>query len=140
MATDPAPLPAKESIFARKPAFCREIPTGAAGRNCAKRILPLYNRRSLWAVRFLFLEQDMTIGRKLKIALVIFLVFFSGLALLPNFYSGLPEWWTKYCAPAGINLGLDLKGGLHVVLRVDRAKALENMLDFAATDFKNLLL
>ena len=52
----------------------------------------------------------MTTGRKLKIALVIFLVFFSGLALLPNFYSGLPEWWTKYCAPAGINLGLDLKG------------------------------
>lgn len=81
----------------------------------------------------------MTTGRKLKIALVIFLVFFSGLALLPNFYSGLPEWWTKYCAPAGINLGLDLKGGLHVVLRVDRAKALENTLDFAATDFKNLL-
>ena len=80
----------------------------------------------------------MTTGRKLKIALVIFLVFFSGLALLPNFYSGLPEWWTKYCAPAGINLGLDLKGGLHVVLRVDRAKALENTLDFAATDFKNL--
>ena len=62
----------------------------------------------------------MTTGRKLKIALVIFLVFFSGLALLPNFYSGLPEWWTKYCAPAGINLGLDLKGGLHVVLRVDQ--------------------
>ncbi len=81
----------------------------------------------------------MTTGRKLQIAFVIFLVFFSGLALLPNFYEGLPPWWNKYCAPAGIKLGLDLKGGLHVVLRVDRDKALENALDFAANDFKNIL-
>ena len=77
----------------------------------------------------------MTTGLKLKIAFVIFLLFFSGLALLPNFYSGLPGWWNKYFAPAGINLGLDLQGGMHIVLQVDMDKAAENSLDLAATEF-----
>ncbi len=81
----------------------------------------------------------MTTGLKLKIAFVIFLLFFSGLALLPNFYSGLPGWWNKYFAPAGINLGLDLQGGMHIVLQVDMDKAAENSLDLAATEFKDML-
>ena len=81
----------------------------------------------------------MTTGLKLKIAFVIFLLFFSGLALLPNFYSGLPGWWNKYFAPAGINLGLDLQGGMHIVLQVDMDKAAENSLDLAASEFRNML-
>ena len=81
----------------------------------------------------------MTTGLKLKIAFVIFLLFFSGLALLPNFYSGMPGWWNKYFAPPGINLGLDLQGGMHVVLQVDMDKAAENSLDLSATEFRNML-
>ncbi len=81
----------------------------------------------------------MTTSLKLKTVLVIFLLFFSGLALLPNFYSGLPGWWNKYFAPAGINLGLDLQGGMHVVLQVDMDKAVENSLDLAATEFRDML-
>ncbi len=81
----------------------------------------------------------MNSGLKLKTALVVFLLFFSGLALLPNFYSGLPGWWTKYLAPAGINLGLDLQGGMHIVLQVDLDKAAENSLDLAATEFRDML-
>ena len=84
----------------------------------------------------------MTTGRKLKILFIVALVLFSGMVLVPQMPQvepNMPEWWKKYCAPAGIKLGLDLKGGLHVVLRVDRDKALENALDFAANDFKNIL-
>ena len=83
----------------------------------------------------------MTSGIKLKIAFVIFLLFFSGLALLPTFYHDkLPTWWTKYLAPAGLKLGLDLQGGMHVVLQVDLDKAVENSLDLAAEEFRTALL
>ncbi len=73
---------------------------------------------------------------KLKIGLVLFLVFFSGLALTPSLYHDLPDWWKKYMAPAGLKLGLDLQGGMHIVLQVDLDKAAENSLDLSASDFK----
>jgi SecD/SecF fusion protein len=73
---------------------------------------------------------------KLKIGLVIFLLIFSGLSLTPSLYHGLPDWWKKYLAPAGLKLGLDLQGGMHIVLQVDLEKAAENSLDLAASDFK----
>lgn len=76
---------------------------------------------------------------KLKIGLVIFLLFFSGLALTPSLYHDLPDWWKKYMAPAGLKLGLDLQGGMHIVLQVDLDKAAENSLDLSASDFKTAL-
>jgi SecD/SecF fusion protein len=76
---------------------------------------------------------------KLKIGLVLFLLFFSGLALTPSLYHDLPDWWKKYLAPAGLKLGLDLQGGIHVVLQVDLDKAAENSLDLSASDFKAAL-
>jgi SecD/SecF fusion protein len=76
---------------------------------------------------------------KLKIGLVIFLLFFSGLALTPSLYHDLPDWWKKYMAPAGLKLGLDLQGGMHIVLQVDLDKAAENSLDLSASDFKAAL-
>ena len=38
-----------------------------------------------------------------------------------------------------INLGLDLQGGMHLVLKVDIDKAIENTLDLAASDLKESL-
>jgi len=76
---------------------------------------------------------------KLKIGLVLFLIFFSGLALTPSLYHDLPDWWKKYLAPAGLKLGLDLQGGMHIVLQVDLEKAAENSLDLSASDFKSAL-
>ena len=73
---------------------------------------------------------------KLKIGLVILLLIFSGLALTPSLYHDMPAWWKKYLAPAGLKLGLDLQGGMHIVLQVDLEKAAENSLDLAASDFK----
>ncbi|MCB2181810.1 MAG: protein translocase subunit SecD [Desulfobulbaceae bacterium] len=74
-----------------------------------------------------------------KFLLLFVLVGFSGLTLLPSFYSATPEWWKKYMAPEGLHLGLDLQGGMHLVLKVDLDKAIENSLDFAAQDLKSNL-
>ncbi len=42
-------------------------------------------------------------------------------------------------APEGLRLGLDLQGGMHLVLKVNLKKAEENTLEFAANDLKDTL-
>ncbi|MFC1513243.1 protein translocase subunit SecDF, partial [Thermodesulfobacteriota bacterium] len=74
-----------------------------------------------------------------KSILLLVLVLFSGITLLPSFYKNAPDWWGKYLAPEGLRLGLDLQGGMHLVLKVDLDKAIENTLDFAANDLKDAL-
>ncbi len=76
---------------------------------------------------------------KLKIAALASLVIFALITLLPSFYKGVPDWWKKYLAPEGLRLGLDLQGGMHLVLRVDLEKAIENSLDLAAQNLKDTL-
>ncbi len=73
---------------------------------------------------------------KWKIALLLFLMIFSGVTLLPSIYKNAPDWWQKYLAPEGLRLGLDLQGGMHLVLRVDLEKAIVNSLALAAQDLK----
>ena len=42
-------------------------------------------------------------------------------------------------APGGLHLGLDLQGGMHLVLKVDLDKAAQNSLELAANDLKDRL-
>ncbi len=74
-----------------------------------------------------------------KYLLLFSLLVFAGLTMLPTFYGNMPGWWKKYIAPEGLRLGLDLQGGMHLVLKVDLDKAAQNSLDFAAQDLKNNL-
>ena len=76
---------------------------------------------------------------KWKILILLFAIFFSGVTVMPSFTDSLPSWWTKYLAPAALNLGLDLQGGMHLVLKVDIDKAKENTLELAAQDLKQAL-
>jgi SecD/SecF fusion protein len=76
---------------------------------------------------------------KWKIALLIFMLLIAGVILTPTLYKGAPGWISKYIAPDGLNLGLDLQGGMHLVLKVDLDKAVENTLDLAASDLKEVL-
>ncbi|MFN2378441.1 MAG: protein translocase subunit SecD [Candidatus Binatia bacterium] len=56
-------------------------------------------------------------------------VVFGIIALVPNFTTDLPEWW-KFALPSQpIALGLDLRGGIHLVLEVKTDKAVENHVD-----------
>ena len=78
----------------------------------------------------------MNTSLKVKLGLLFTLILFALMVLVPSFYPGAPGWWKKYLAPGGLKLGLDLQGGMHLVLRVDLDKAVENSLDLAASDLK----
>jgi SecD/SecF fusion protein len=67
------------------------------------------------------------------------MVVFSGIAVVPSFNDNVPGWWKKYLAPAGLRLGLDLQGGMHLVMKVDLEKAIENTLDLATQNLKSQL-
>lgn len=49
----------------------------------------------------------------------------------------MPDWWLKHVS-RGLNLGLDLKGGMHLVLEVDMVQAVTNALNRIATDLKEV--
>jgi protein-export membrane protein SecD len=71
-----------------------------------------------------------------KVALVLLLVVGSVLYLLPTFLpNSLPGWYTDIFEKR-VNLGLDLQGGIHLVLGVEVEKALEDKADQYARDFK----
>ena len=73
---------------------------------------------------------------KWKIALLVFMFVVAGAILTPSLYKDAPKWMSTYIAPEGLNLGLDLQGGMHLILKVDLEKAIENTLDLAASDLK----
>ncbi|MCI5224412.1 MAG: protein translocase subunit SecDF, partial [Candidatus Electrothrix sp. AR4] len=78
----------------------------------------------------------MNTNLKLKIGLLFTVILFSIMTIGPSFYKDSPNWWKKYLAPEGLKLGLDLQGGMHLVLRVDLDRAVANSLDLAASDLK----
>lgn len=58
--------------------------------------------------------------------------------LLPTFIK-VPAWWEGYLPTDKIALGLDLQGGMHLVLEVESEKALENTLERYGSDLEELL-
>jgi len=76
---------------------------------------------------------------KLKLAFLLMVVVISIITVVPSFFPSAPHWWKTYLAPEGLRLGLDLQGGMHLVLKVNLPKAEENTLEFAANDLKDTL-
>lgn len=81
----------------------------------------------------------MNTSLKVKLGLLFFLITISITTIVPSFYANTPDWWKKYMAPEGLVLGLDLQGGMHLVLKVNREKAAENTLVLAANNLKDSL-
>jgi len=77
-------------------------------------------------------------GRLLLLSLTALL---SILFFLPStpVYQSFPDWWKKYLPSRGVTLGLDLQGGIHMVLEVEEEKAVENLVDRTASSIKDLL-
>jgi preprotein translocase subunit SecD len=77
-------------------------------------------------------------GRFLLIAVtaVLAIVFF-----LPStpWFTSMPEWWQRIMPHKGITLGLDLQGGMHLVMEVDVERAVDNQLDRMALDLGDRL-
>ncbi|MFQ5579910.1 MAG: protein translocase subunit SecD [Nitrospiria bacterium] len=77
-------------------------------------------------------------GRSLFILATIVI---SILFLLPStpIYSILPSWWGNIFPSRGITLGLDLRGGMHLILEVEAEKAVENAIDRNMASLKDAL-
>ncbi len=77
---------------------------------------------------------------KLRLAGLIATLLFAAMVVAPSFLPTVtPDWWQKYLSPGKLRLGLDLQGGMHMILKVDLEKAKENTLAFAAGDLKDIL-
>ena len=76
---------------------------------------------------------------KWKFILLAFLIIFTGVLLVPSFYPNTPEWFKKYVYQEGLKLGLDLQGGMHLILKVDVDQAVRNAAELAAQDLKDAL-
>jgi preprotein translocase subunit SecD len=71
------------------------------------------------------------------LVVVIFLV--AIVYLVPSFSPSLPPLWEKFLPKEKIHLGLDLQGGMHIVLEVEADKAVENSAERLADDLKETL-
>lgn len=80
-------------------------------------------------------------GVKGRLALIVATVLLSIVFFLPStpWFSSLPGWWRGYLPHRGITLGLDLQGGMHLVMEVDVQKAVDNMVERAAQDLDDRL-
>jgi preprotein translocase subunit SecD len=76
--------------------------------------------------------------RLILIGITIILAFIFFLPNTPSF-TYMPDWWKKNMPSKGIVLGLDLRGGLHLVYEVEGDKAVEITTERYASMLKDLL-
>ncbi len=62
---------------------------------------------------------------------------FSILLLLPTLTSQLPQLWSKIVPSEKIHLGLDLQGGMHLILEVEAEKAVESYVERIKNNIKD---
>jgi preprotein translocase subunit SecD len=75
---------------------------------------------------------------KMRGLLILVCLFLALASLAPTFFHGkLPDWWNRAFDP--IHLGLDLQGGMHLVLGVDADKAVESRIDSIVDQVESLL-
>jgi len=77
---------------------------------------------------------------RIRAAVTIIICLASLVYLAPSLTSDLPDSWKKYLPTDKIHLGLDLQGGMHLVLEVQSAKAVESTLERTVGDLKENLM
>jgi len=77
-----------------------------------------------------------------KLILISLTILLAFVFFLPNtpVFQYMPEWWTKNMPSKGIVLGLDLRGGLHLVYEVEGDKAVEITTERYASTLKEILV
>ncbi|MBI5166583.1 MAG: protein translocase subunit SecD [candidate division NC10 bacterium] len=65
----------------------------------------------------------------------------SLLYILPSLpgFDAFPSWWRRYFPHEKLNLGLDLRGGMHLVLEVQTDKAVENATERLAAEIRRVM-
>ncbi len=69
-------------------------------------------------------------------AIVLFAVLGAFIYLSPSFTRDLPSWWFDFLPGEKIHLGLDLQGGMHLILEVESLKAVESHLERVVEELK----
>jgi preprotein translocase subunit SecD len=77
---------------------------------------------------------------KLRVAITLIVCLGALYFLIPTFFPNIPSSWNKYLAKEKIHLGLDLQGGMHLVLEIDTDKALEAMMERTSNELKESLM
>lgn len=70
---------------------------------------------------------------------VVAVLVLSGVFLTPTLTAKLPPWWTKIFPQEKIHLGLDLQGGMHLILEVQAEKAVESTVERMVHDIRSTL-
>ena len=78
-------------------------------------------------------------GFMYRAATVVVVAVVSILCLVPNWTPDLPAWWKAVLPSRGLHLGLDLQGGIHMVLTVDADKAVANSVDLLTEQIQSEL-
>ena len=71
--------------------------------------------------------------------LVVALLLASFVYIAPTMMQPLPTWWPSFFPKEPIRLGLDLQGGIHLILQVEVDKAVENAVNGTMEDLKREL-
>jgi preprotein translocase subunit SecD len=74
-------------------------------------------------------EHSMWRGLKWRLILYAAITLFAILLLLPTLTADLPPWFYKLIPSEKIHLGLDLQGGMHLILEVEAEKAVESYVE-----------
>jgi preprotein translocase subunit SecD len=77
---------------------------------------------------------------KIRIAIAAAICLVALYFLVPTFITRIPSPWNDYFPKEKIHLGLDLQGGMHLVLEVDSEKALESMVERMSVDLRESLM
>ncbi len=72
----------------------------------------------------------------IRAALVAAVVLLALLFLVPTIAPKLPKWWTDFMPSDRIHLGLDLQGGMHLVLEVEVDKAVVSAVERASQEMR----
>jgi len=76
---------------------------------------------------------------KWRLAILGVVLLFGIIYLVPSLSPALPGWWSKVLPEERIRLGLDLQGGMHLVLEVQTAMAVENTIDRYEEEAREIL-
>jgi len=79
-------------------------------------------------------------GRLTLLALVVVLSVIFFIPSYQPFYQALPGWLKNVLPNKGITLGLDLQGGIHLVMEVDEDRAVEIAVDRSVVSLQDLLV
>jgi len=71
-----------------------------------------------------------------RLVLILFVLIGALIYCFPTLVKETPDWWPQFFPQDKIHLGLDLQGGMHLILEVETAKAVESAVERIKNDLK----